>query len=239
MGRRGPLGTVFTIVAIGLAVLTMVYGVAVVVNLLAVRTYRSTTTFPLTNTLVLHGGDSRDTLVADATDEIAVESVVRRGLVDDHPVARMDGDVLTLDGGCDSIVTSFCSVTIIVHVPRHLSLQGHIEDGSLTADGLTGAVSLSVADGRAELTRMDADSVDLSTLDGRADISLVSSPQSIRIRTGDGQASVCVPSEAPAYAITEHQGDGRIRVGIPDDPRSSRPIDLATTDGSVSLDFCR
>ncbi|MGZ4710935.1 MAG: hypothetical protein ACXWBN_19525 [Acidimicrobiales bacterium] len=236
---RGPLGWLFTVAAVLVTLLTLAYGVVFIVNVLAIRTYHSTTTFPLTDTLVLKGGDSRITLVADATDEIVVDATVRRGLVDARSVATMDGDELVLDGGCRSPFASFCSVTLTVHVPRHLSLRGGISDGSLTADGLIGPVSLSVADGRVDLANMDADTVDLAVVDGRVDLGLVSSPQSIRVRTADGRASVCLPEAAPAYAVTEHEADGAVRVDVPDDPRSSRPMDLSTADGSISVAFCR
>lgn len=237
--RRGPLGVLFTVLAVGVTLVTLAYGVASLVNVLAVRTYHSTTAFPLTDTLVLKGGDSRITLVADATDEIVVESSVRRGIVDPPVVASMRGDELVLDGRCAQVLTSFCLVTLTVHVPRHLSLQGGLDDGTLVADGLIGPVALAIGDGRVDLRNMDADTVDLSAWDGSIDISLVRSPQSLRVRTADGRASVCLPSEAASYSVTERRADGSIRVGITVDPRSTRPMDLTTADGSIRVDLCR
>jgi hypothetical protein len=221
-----------------LTVATLAYGVVSLVNVLAIRTYRSTTAFPLTDGLVLKGTDSRITLVADATDEIVVEATVRHGLIDSRPVATVRDGELVVDGGCTSPFGSFCSVTLTVHVPRHLDLSGRVEDGSLTADGLIGSVSLAVADGRVQLTHLSADTVDLTAADGSVDLGLVTSPRSIRVHTADGRAAVCIPSDAPTYAVSEHRADGSIRVGVPDDPRSGRPMDLSTADGSISVDFC-
>jgi hypothetical protein len=213
--------------------------VTTLVNVLGIRTYRSTTSFPLTHTLVLRGGDSRVTLVADATDQIVVESTVRRGIIDPGAVASMQGDTLVLHGDCVArVLTSFCSVTLTVHVPRDLSLRGSIDDGTLTAAGLVGPVALSIGDGRVDLRDMDADSVDLSALDGRVDVSLVRAPQSVRVRTADGSASICLPDESPGYSVTQHKADGAIHVGVADDPRSTRPMDLSTVDGSIRVDLC-
>jgi len=237
--RRGPLGVLFTVLAIGLTLVTLAYGVTTLVNVLGIRTYRTTTAFPLTHTLVLRGGDSRITLVADATDQIVVESSVRRGIIDPGAVAEMQGDTLHLDGACVArVLTSFCSVTLTVHVPRDLALQGSLDDGSLTADGLVGPVSLTIADGQVDLRNMDADTVDLSTSDGRIDLSLVSAPQSVRVHTSDGSASVCLPDESPGYSVTQRKVDGAIHVGVADDPRSTRPMDLRTADGSIRIDLC-
>ena len=236
--RRGPLGILFAVLAIGITLVSVAYGVASVVNVLAVRTYHTTTSFPLTDTLVLRGGDSRITLVADATDEIVVEASVRRGIVDPPVVASMRGDELVLDGSCAQVFTSFCLVTLTVHVPQHLSLRGGLDDGTLTANGLIGPVALSIGDGWADLTDFDADTVDLSVVDGHAEISLVDAPESIRLRSGDGTASICLPQDAPAYAAAVSKADGSVRVEVPVDPRSSRPMDLSTVDGGISARLC-
>ena len=237
--RWGPLGVLFTVAAVALTLATVIYGVTGLVNLLGVRTYRSTTAFPLTHTLVLRGGDSRITLVADATDQIVVESSVRRGIVDPGAVASMRGDELVLDGSCVArALPSLCLVTLTVHVPRDLALEGSLDDGTLTADGLVGPVSLTIADGRVDLRNMDADTVDLRTVDGSIDLSLARVPQSVRVHTSDGSASVCLPDESPGYSVPERTADGSIRVGVTDDPRSSRPMDLSTSDGSIRVDLC-
>jgi len=237
--RRGPLGWLLVVGSIAFTLATLAYGVTAIVNVLALRTYHSTSSFPLTDTLVLRTGDARVTLVSDATDAVVVDATVRRGLVSSRPVATMRGDQLVLDGSCRAVFVSFCSVTLTVHVPRHVNLSGHIEDGSLTAEGLVGTLSLSVVDGHVDLADMQADTVDLTTVDGRIDVTLRSSPQSVRIRTTDGRASVCLPTEAPPYSVTERKVDGAIRVDVPDDPRSTLPMDLSTVDGSISVAFCR
>ncbi len=229
----------FTIVAVGMAVVTLVYGVWSLVNVLAIRTYRSTTSFPLTDTLVLRTGDGRVTLIPDATDEIVVEATVRRGLVDTREVATVQGGELVVDGACTAVFTSFCSVTLTVHVPRHLNLRGGIDDGRLTADGLIGSVDLRVGDGTVELHHLGSDHVDVSAVDGRVDIGLTDAPQVISLRTEDGTASVCLPAGAPSSSVTTtRRGDGSIVVDVPDDPRSSRSIALSTVDGRVAARFC-
>jgi len=231
-------GRLLTVGAVLLALATVSYGVLSVLSVAAIRTYRTTTSFPLTNHLVLRGGDAEITLVADATDEIVVESEIRRGLGGASAGARLDGDDLVLDGGCDGFPSSFCSIRLTVHVPERLDLEGRITDGSLTAAGLVGTIDLRVADGRLDLTGMQADTVALSVQDGSADLRLVNAPRSISVRTADGRATICVPESAPAYSVTTRQSDGRVRVEIPDDPRSDRPADLSTVDGTVTARFC-
>jgi len=233
-----PVRLVFVILAVGLALVTIGWGCASVVAALGIRTYHSTTSFPITDDLVIRGGDGSITLIADATDEIVVDATVRHGLGGAHPVASEQTDGLVLDGGCTSVFNTFCSVTFTVHVPRHLNLRGSVGDGSLTARGLVGTVAFSVGDGRVDLQEMDADSVDLSAGDGSIHVGLVSAPQSIHVVTGDGSGSVCLPSSTPSYAVILHKGDGSIHVDVPNDSRSSRTMALSTGDGSISARLC-
>ena len=187
---------------------------------------------------MLKGGDSRITLVADATDEVIVESSVRRGLVDPPAVATCRATSSCSTVAAPRCSTSFCSVD--AHRARAPAPQpaGGIEDGSLTARGLIGSVRVSVADGRVDLADMDADTVDLSIGDGSARLRLVNAPQSVSVRTGDGRGSVCIPSTSPSYAVTVHKADGSVRVDVASDARSSRPMTLTTGDGSVAAGFC-
>jgi hypothetical protein len=236
--RHSPVGMLFAILAVGLAIVTIGYGVASIVNALALRTYHETLTFPLVDDLVLRAGDADITLIADATDEITVDYRVRRGLSDARPAAELQDGDLVLDGGCRSLFDSFCSVEMTVHVPPRINLHGGLEDGSLRGSGLVGTVDLGVADGWIDLDDLDADSVDMSVADGHAEISLIDAPASIRVRSADGTATVCLPADAPPYAVTVDQADGSVRVEVPDDPRSSRPMVLSTADGGITARFC-
>ncbi len=226
--RRGPLGILFSVLAVGVTLATMAYGVVSLVNVLAVRTYRTTTSFPLTDTLVLKGGNSRITLVADATDAIVVEASVRRGIIDPPALASVRGDELVLDGSCAQVLTSFCSVELTVHVPEHLNLRGGVDDGSLQASGLIGSVDVSIGDGWADLTDFDADTVDLSTADGQHRRSAWSTrPGRSACALPTVPSLAAYPVASPTYSVTASSGDGSRR------GRGYRRPEVESPDGAV------
>lgn len=251
-GRSRALGAV----AIVVALVAVAYGCFVVVNLLGLRTYRTTSSYPAATDLELRGGDEKVTLVPDAGDRIIVERTVRRDLRPAKTTTKYSHGTLIVGGGCSAGLHVFCSASVTIHVPHHIDVRGHLSDGSFSASGLAGSVHLSTGDGSVHLDRLtgplwlhagdgsvhvqrlSGPTVDIATGDGSVHVGLTTAPSSISVETGDGSVDVCLPRGAPAYAIATHTGDGGVDNQLPNDPRADRSMRVSTGDGHVSLHLC-
>lgn len=253
---RGPLARAFGYLAVGVALVGIVYTGVALLDLLAQRTYHSTASYPLTTTIDLQVGNTDVHVVGDGGDRIVVQRTIHRGFAHAHTDAAVQGDALVMDDGCNQLAVFRCSMSTTIHVPPHMDVEGHSGDGSISLRGLTGTFHLSTGDGDVNLDRLTGP-LDLSTGDGDVDLRNVSAatarlstgdgdvrvdlatpPSSLQLDTGDGDVDVCLPPGSPAYAVTTHTGDGDLDNQLPSDPRSSRQVVVTTGDGDVSLRLC-
>ena len=145
------------------------------VDLLARRTYRTTDSYPVVGALDLQTGDANVTIVPDATDRIVVDRTVRRGLVRvvDHDMER-DG-TLVIDDGCHRIFSWTCSMSITIHMPVQLTIQGAWPTATSTTAGPLALLRLSTGDGDIDLDAGDRRR-HLHTGDGDIAIHALTSP---------------------------------------------------------------
>jgi hypothetical protein len=246
----------FAVLAVLFAVLAVAWTCFSAVDLLARRTYQSTTSYPMVGAIDLQTGDADVTIVADATDRIVVDRTVRRGLVRvaDHDVER--NGTLVIDDGCHRLFIWSCSMAVTIHTPMQMAVQGRLGDGDFHDQGTSGALTLSTGDGDIDLTRVtgavtlhtgDGDitaraltstAVDISSGDGDLSLELANSPQRIRIDTGDGDVDACLPADTPPYAVTTQTGDGRLDNQVPTSPTADHVLAVSAGDGDVSLNLC-
>jgi hypothetical protein len=254
--RRGPLARVFGVLAVIVALATIGYGSLALLDQLAQRTYRSTASYPLTTKLVLQVGNADVHVVADAGDRIIVSRTIRRGFAHAHSASSVRGGDLVVDDGCDERSMFPCTMTTTIHVPRHIDTSGHVGEGSLSIEGVTGSLDLSSGDGDVsvdtvngplrldsgdgdvDLRNVSAPTAAISTGDGDVRVDFTTAPESVLLTTGDGDVDVCLPPDTPAYAVSTHSGDGDVVNRIPSNPSSSRTLQLSSGDGDVSLRLC-
>jgi hypothetical protein len=247
---------VFGALAILLALVTVGWFVVVLLDFATVRTYRTTSSYPVVSTLELRTGDSDVHVVPDSPNRIVVDVDTRHGLQRQNFHAGVQGDTLVLTGGCQQFFGFLCHTTVTVHAPARLAINGDIRDGNVSTSGVRGAIDLAAGDG--DLTFRDANGpvrirngdgdIDLSDLstdalsvrmgDGDLEASLATSPGSIGVQAGDGDVNVCLPRSTPPYAVTVHHGDGSLTNQIPSDPRVSRTLVVDAGDGDITLRLC-
>ncbi|MFE4334775.1 DUF4097 family beta strand repeat-containing protein [Streptomyces sp. NPDC056831] len=181
--------------------------------------------------------------VAKTADVSLHRSVRYRGDKPEGASHRVENGVLVLSG-CGSQ----CSVSYTVEVPEGLPVSGRTSSGSVVLarvgpvnvtthsgrielDGVTGPADVHTSNGRIE-GRGLAGPVRAKTSNGRIELTPVN-PQDVRARTSNGAIVVTAPTGRYVVAASTHHGHKDI--GIANDPAGDHKIDLATTNGSITV----
>jgi hypothetical protein len=206
--------------------------------------------------LELDTGDANVDVVPGGSDRIVVDVETRRGLQQQDFHAAVRDDALVMTGGCQRYLGLLCHTTITVHAPPQIAIRGHVLDGDVTARGIEGPIDLDAGDGQmsfggttgpvrmhsgdgdVDLSDLATDSLVLRMGDGNLRASLVTSPTSINVQSGDGDIDLCLPPSAPPYAVTVHHGNGTLDNRLPTDPQASRTLVVDAGDGDITLRRC-
>lgn len=192
-------------------------------------------------------------LSADGTDEISVTASINDGWQQTDVDMRIVGGVLEIHGSCSFLGQPWCSSDFTVTLPADMPVRVDASNGSVHADGLSGAIDLDTDNGRIEVTdvsgavrlsndngsivgrRIGVASVDASTDNGRVELSFVEPPDDVRVRTSNGRIEVIVPDHEVAYRVQLSTDNGSQDIGVRTDPASLHTIDLSSRNGSVSV----
>jgi hypothetical protein len=257
--RRGPgrvlllvFGGLFTLAAIG-------WGVYSVVGLLAHQTVRTPLAFPPgIQRIVVTGGDGSVTLHGSSTrTDVVGERRVEKGLRSPHWRETVDRDAgtLTIDGGCPSFNTVWCSVNYDLEVPAGVSVKVDGDDGTLDVSGVDGDLDLSSGNGSihvrdigGDLTlhaangRIDGEAVrsrvaDVSASSGRVELAFATVPDTVRARSSNGRVDVVLPADATAYRVDANSDNGSEDVAVRTDPTSAHRVDASSSNGRVTVRY--
>lgn len=168
-----------------------------------------------------------------------------------------NGDVLTVNSVCP--VPSNCEITYTITVPAGTAVNAQLEDGDITANGLSGRLDLSSSSGSFTLVRtsgpttitgdagevkgtaLNSATVDVRTSDGDVTMDFAGAPTSVRVAIQDsGDLTVTVPREtsgAAGYNIDANTRSGDRQVEVSHDPSSARSITASTAAGDLSLTY--
>ncbi|MEU2425227.1 DUF4097 family beta strand repeat-containing protein [Streptomyces sp. NPDC007851] len=156
----------------------------------------------------------------------------------------VDNGVLTLSG-CGR----HCGVDYVVKVPASLPVTGgtsnggvtltgvgpvdvHTSNGEIAVDGATGPVRLRTSNGDVRVQGARGGDVDTETTNGGVTIR-TAAPQNIRARTTSGDLTVTAPPAGYRISATDSHGDRK--VGFRNDPSGRYRLDLATTNGDLTV----
>jgi hypothetical protein len=124
------------------------------------------------------------------------------------------------------------SVSLVVSVPRTLTLRADTRDGSVRADGVGGTLDVTTGDGSIRAANISG-RVDLSTGDGS--INARGRFQALHAATEDGSLTVEAEPGSTMEADWElSSGDGSITMYVP--AALNAQIDAESADGSVRAD---
>lgn len=164
----------------------------------------------------------------------------------DKPKAthRVENGVLVLSGcGRD------CEVSYTVDLPPRVSVTGRTSAGGVSLSGV-GKVDVTTGSGAVDLDDVDG-TVDVRTTNGRINgrglkgerlraetsngaIELgLATPQDVRARTSNGAISVTAPDGH--YRVSAETDNGKKKIGVRDDPSGDHELDLATSNGSITV----
>ncbi|MGI5233250.1 DUF4097 family beta strand repeat-containing protein [Actinoallomurus sp. CA-142502] len=169
------------------------------------------------------------------------------------------GDTLVLKTDCGGREILFsgsgCDVDLDVRVPAGVTVRATVSSGTITAQGLTGAVRLQAHSGTVNVERtrgpvwaransgaingtdLSSPQVDVGTTSGVVGLGFADAPQQVKATARSGSVTVALP-RGFRYRVhgTSSSGDVRVDEGLRDDG-SSRRIDVATSSGAARVRY--
>lgn len=164
----------------------------------------------------------------------------------------VDG-VVRVRGDCPRFVALACGVDIRVEVPAITPVRVQAGRGTVTVQGMTGAVDVGTSGGDVHLTGLagtvkattsagSIDGADLNptTLDavtsaGDIRVSLTQPPGRIDLRTGAGGVDLALPEAPGGYRVMTNTRSGRVAVSVAQDPSSGRAVTARTGSGRITV----
>jgi len=125
------------------------------------------------------------------------------------------------------------SIRVEIRVPNGALANVHTHDGSITVEGLRGALKVKTGDGHIEATRVDG-TLDASTGDGS--IRVRGRLDALALRSGDGSIEAELNSGSKMSSAWDiGTGDGHVTLHLPKD--FAADLDAHTGDGGVEVNF--
>ena len=159
---------------------------------------------------------------------------------------EVDDGVLVLSG-CGRNCTVDYTIELPVGVDvRGATSNGAIEltgvnevdvstnNGRIELDDVAGAVEAETSNGRIEGRGLAGTGVQASTSNGAIDLRL-STPQDVDARTSNGAIDLAVPTDGAGYRVTTDTSNGGVEVDIDEDSDGEFALDLATSNGSITV----
>lgn len=164
---------------------------------------------------------------------------------------KPDGQTHRIDNGMLKLRScgSRCSVHYTVDVPAGLPVSGgtssgaielsrvgevdvSTESGSIRLDDVSGPVKAKTSNGEIEGRGLKGDRTDVETSNGKVTLT-PAEPQDIRAKTSNGAIRITVP--AGPYRVSTRTGNGDREISIPNDPSARYHLDLATSNGDITV----
>ncbi|MCU1442555.1 MAG: hypothetical protein JWQ59_705 [Cryobacterium sp.] len=171
---------------------------------------------------------------------------------------QASGDETTITGGCRAQWFSPCSLRLTVTLPESLPLTVTGDNGRLSAEQLTGDVSLHTTNGAVEVRSMDgrldlrttngaiavadaaSSDVTARTTNGRVELELSDAPDSVEARSTNGAITIRVPDDDESYFVTADTTNGNVDTDeVPSERTADRTITAETTNGAVTIERSR
>ncbi len=205
--------------------------------------------------LQIHAGAGDVMLMPARGSDVVIDSRTRGSLHTPTLDVEALGSDVDVSGGCDEVSFGHCEATLLVRVPPGTAVRVETSSGDLSADGLTGNVTLHTASGdvRAQNLsgRLDLDSasgdvdgtalraatVRAHTGSGDVDLHFASPPDTADADTGSGDVRIAVPRGPETYNVDVDAGSGTDDVDLVPDPASRRLLRADTGSGDVEITY--
>lgn len=170
------------------------------------------------------------------------------------------GDETEIRGGCPDGWFFFnrCRVQIEVSLPEDLDVTAIGQNGSITADELTGDLDLSTTNGgigvdgssgvlvlhttngRIQLDDADSTEVRAETTNGAVHLAFSDAPDDVTANSTNGEIRIVVPDDGTEYYVEADTTNGRVDTeDVPGDRQADRVISAGTTNGNITIETTR
>ena len=165
----------------------------------------------------------------------------------------VDG-VLRVRASCPNFGSMWCEAKYTIEVPHAMAVKLradndgiHVSDttgavdvasdnGSVTLTGLSGDIVADSDNGGIRATHLTSATARLSTDNGTVRVQFDAAPTSVVGRSDNGGVTVAVPA-GDAYNVTTSTDNGSTSIDVTNDPSSTRSIDIATDNGSLTVRY--
>jgi hypothetical protein len=192
----------------------------------------------------------------DAGGPVTVDMTVSRGLETPSHSEIVQGDRLVVRSSCLWIVSAFCQVDYVIHVPPGVSVIARAGGDDIRVSNVHGDLDLgsdgggiTVLGGEAQLVRLDSDGGDIATTDlsvvsieastdgGDVFLSLDSAPTSVDASADGGDVEIVLPDTPDAYRVDVSSDGGGTEAAVRTDPTSDRVITASSDGGDVIVRY--
>jgi DUF4097 and DUF4098 domain-containing protein YvlB len=206
--------------------------------------------------LFIDAAGSGDVMLVPARDgDVRVDSRARGTLHTPQLNVDVIGNDVEISGGCSEFSFGNCSATLLVEVPTGTAVRVDAASGDLSAENLTGNITLHTASGDVRARRLNG-RLDLDTASGDIDAASVRSnsvrahsasgdvtvdlalpPGTVDAETSSGDVRIFVPRGREAYDVDVDAGSGDETIDVDPDPGSSRLLRAHTSSGDVEITY--
>jgi DUF4097 and DUF4098 domain-containing protein YvlB len=154
-----------------------------------------------------------------------------------YAVAQPTVNVSTIAGRLEVrafCADSHCQADVGVQVPGAVPVQVKTERASVDVVGVSGPVTVDVADGSADLAQLSSKQVSVNCRRGSITLFFTDPPDQVAATSTDGSLTVQLPQSA-SYAVDAVATQGSTDLDLPNDPTSRHNLHLRTTNGSISV----
>lgn len=254
-GGGGAIRIAWRIAGIGLAAIVVAWGAWSVATLLGrdVQTERRVLDGPISSLEVHASGTIR--VVAGDADRVVITERIESSITGPDRTEERDGDRLVLRSSCPPAISTFCSVSYTIEVPRTASVllrssgggiqvQGidgavdaHSSGGGVRVRGGTGALRLSSSGGGVTVLDGRSTTVDASSSGGGVRVELAVAPDDVDVDSSGGGVTVVLPRTEASYAVDASASGGSTQVEVRTDPVAERRIRARSSGGGATVRY--
>lgn len=257
--RTSPgVNTAWLVVGSIAALLGLFFGVVQVVGLLAheERTETATISDPAVAVLDVASDAGRVEIVGADVTEVRITARVSDGLTATDFRHRVVGDRLEVRVRCNGLVGGpWCRAGLRILVPRDLEVRvrsdsdrvivrgitGRVDaasgDGSVEAEGLSGAVILHSSNGEVRASRLRASSIQADSDNGSVRLEFDRAAGSTIAKSANGNVEISVPRDGKGYAIDISSANGSTDNQVQTDSTSARRVVASSANGNVTVRY--
>jgi hypothetical protein len=173
---------------------------------------------------------------ATASGKVTVMAHISDGIRGTQNSQQIVDGVLRLRASCPILGSMWCGVRYTIEVPHDMAVRLRSDNDGIYVNDITGSVDASSDNGSIRAAGLTSPTARFSSDNGSVHAQFDAAPSSVVARSDNGDITIAVPAEG-AYSVKVSTDNGSTHVNVTDDPSSSRTIDAATDNGSITVRY--